>query len=339
MQEAASTKFNLPESTTYIILPIAFTGKDKRFRDLSNACQFLLACIWTMNKAFKGPAKLTYEYFVQKFGMSKETVSRSLDTLEERGIIERMGGSRYRVLLKFYTKDYIIIDDYLHKQLWKVDGVLKRLARSRIKTLAFLERENMNPKTNGIFDSSQARIGVAIGLPKSTAGDSVRELVLAGLIALQKADEHAKEAYKRGLTRFTVRPELLQVKRCKPEPPDELKEVKELVRQLGKKASTRAERQAALAAQWNAETTAQRKAECELEALERQLLQDDAFRALRQRIDVYRDKHIKTLIKEGSERAEKLEEEAEKLREELKAVLKAHGVPLDTFPEGHFYIL
>ena len=340
MQEAASIKFNLPKTTTFIIMPLAFTGKDKRFEGLSNACQFLLAAIYTMNKAVKGPAKLTYEYFVQKFGMSRETVCASLRKLEERGFIERLKNSRYRILLKFNTRNYIIIDDYLHKQLWNVGGVQKRLARSRIKALAFLERENLNPKTNGVFTSSQARIGVAIGLPRTTAGDSVRELAAAGLIKLQQAEERYKEAYKRGLTRYTVHQELLKVKRCKPEPPpDELREVKELVKQLGERAAgKRSEREAALAAQWNAEATEKDKAELKLEAFEKQLMQDGAFRALKQRIDVYKDKHINALFKDGSERVEKLEEEAEKLRKELAAVLEVHGVPLDTFPKGYFYI-
>lgn len=344
MQEAASTKFNLPKTTTYIIMPLAFTGKDKRFKDLTIAYQFLLAEIDTKNRAFKGPAKLTYEHFVQKFGMSRETVSAGLHTLIERGIIKSLGGSRYRLLLKVNRDDYIIIDDYLHKQLWNVGGVHKRLARSRIIVLELVHRHNLNEKASGIYDSSQARIGVAVGLPKSTAGDSVRELARIGLLALQKADEHVKDACKRGLTRYTVHPELLQVKRCKPEPPpDELQAVKELVKNLGKKsgkkARERAEQEAALAAQWNAETTAQHKAEHELEALEKQLMQDDVFRALKQRIEAYRDKHLKALFNDGVELAEELEAEAEKLRKELKAVLEAHGVPPGTFPHGHFYIV
>lgn len=343
MQEAASTKFNLPKTTTYIRLPIAFTGKDKRFEELSNACQFLLACIWTMNTACKGPAKLTYEYFVQKFGMSKETVSKSLNTLVERGFIEPLGGSRYRLLLKFNKKDYIIIDDYLHKQLWNVGGVQKRLARSRIKSLSFLHRQSENPETNGIFDSSQARIGVAIGLPKSTAGDSVRELALAGLISLRKADEHVKEACKRGLTRYTVDPELLKVKRCKPAPPpDELEEVKKLVKELGKKPGKKAEKEAALVAQWQAETEKQAQEdvrERKIKALHEQFLQDIAYRALARRISAHREKVSEAVKRRDIEGLDKLEPEAKKLKEELKAYLNAHGVPLDTFPVGAFYIL
>ena len=345
MQEAASKKFNLPKTTTYIKLPLAFTGKDKRFAGLSLACQFLLADIYTMNKAFKGPAKLTYEHFVEKFGMSRETVCAGLRKLVERGIIERCGVARYRLLLKFNTHDYIKIDDYLHKQLWNVGGVQKRLARSRIINLAFLQRENLNPKTNGVFTSSQARIGVAVGLPKSTAGDSVRELALVGLIALQKVDEHVKEACKRGLTRYTVHPELLQVKRCKPKPPpDKLHTVSELVEGLKRKPSKRAEQETALAAQLRAETEKQEREfaqelarERKVEALHKQFLQDDVYRALKQRISLHRDKTSEAVLKRDIEALDKLELEKAVLMKELKAYLNAHNVPPE-LPAGAFYI-
>lgn len=216
MATQATTKFNLPKTTTYIIMPRAFLGKDKRFKDLTDAYQYLLAEIYTMNKAFKAPAKLTYEHFVQKFGMSKETVSAGLNTLKELGIIERLGNSRYQILLKFNTKDYIIIDDYLHKQQWDIAGVQKRLARSRITALGFLSRSCSNPKTGGVFISSQARIGVALNLPKSTAGDTVRELAAAKLCKYEKAPD-SYGASKRGLYKYTVAPKILNVKRKKPE--------------------------------------------------------------------------------------------------------------------------
>lgn len=361
MQEAASTKFNLPKTTTYIKLPIAFTGKDKRFAGLSLACQFLLADIYTMNKAFKGPAKLTYDHFVERFGMSRETVSKGLDKLEGRGIIERLKNSRYKILLEdFNEEDHLKIDDYLHKQLWNVGGVMKRLSRSRIIALAFLERENLNKKNNYTFTSSQARIGVAIGLPKSTAGDSVRELALVGLMSLQKADEQFKEAYRRGLTRYKVE-ELLTVeldddgnvikvyptvKRCKPKPPpDKPQTVSELVEDLGKKLGKRAEREAALTAQLQAETERQEQEfvreqvrERKVEALHNQFKQDDVYRALNQRICVHRYKVFEAAKRGDVEAVNKLEPEKAVLMNELKAYLNAHDVPPE-LPAGAFYIL
>lgn len=329
MATPATTKFNLPKTTTYIIMPLAFTGKDKRFKGLTNAYQFLLAEIYTANKAVKGFAKLTYDHFEQKFGMSRNTISAGIGSLEERGIIKRLGTSRYQILLKFNTKDYIIIDDYLHKHLWNVGNVQKRFARSRITTLAFLERENSNPKTNGIFKSSQARIGVALNLPRTTAGDTVRELVATELIKTQQADIHAKEAYKRGLTLFTVAPELLKVKRCKPAPPpDETAEVKALFKQHDKKAQKRLERWELMQVACN-ELEAERKAE----TLDKQFMQDYVYAELKQRLKTSRSAFI-TALRHGNDEAQaQSERELETVRNELAAYLKARNVPPDMVAE------
>lgn len=338
MATHATIKFNLPETTTYIIMPIAFTGKDKRFKGLTNAYQFLLAEIYTANKAVKAPAKLTFAHFVQKFGMSKETVSDGLRKLEELEIIKRLGNSRYRILLKFNTKDYIIIDDYLHKKLWNVGNVQKRLARSRIKTLAFLERSCSNPKTDGVFISSQARIGVALNLPRTTAGDCVRELSAISLITLQQANAHAKEAYKRGLTRFNVAPELKLVKRCKPKtPPDETAEVKAIFKQHDKKAQKK-RNIIDFWQSWKDDYDAEEAFKRDNAELLAELNRDNKYREIIEKIDSYKTRSIWAIRVKDKEEQARLEIEEASLRKELKSVLKAHSVSPDIFPRGYFYI-
>ena len=338
MTTPATTKFNLPKTTTYIIMPLAFTGKDKRFEGLTNAYQFLLAEIYTANKAVKAPAKLTYEHFVQKFGMSRDTVCEGLHTLEARGIIKRLGNSRYQILLKFNTKDYIIIDDYLHKQLWNVGSVQKRLARSRIKSLAFLERSCTNPKTGGVFISSQARIGVALNLPRTTAGDSVREFAAAGLISMQQAGAHAKEALKRNLTLYTIAPELKLVKRCKPAPsPDELAEVKALFKQHDKEER----KKRGIIEQWQPtadKLTAEEAFKRDNAELLDELNRDTKYREVMKKIDSYKMRSIWAICFKDNAEQTQLESEADELREALRSVLKAHNISPGIFPRGYFYI-
>lgn len=334
MAETTSKEFDLPKTSTFIRFPLAFTGEDKQFKGLTDAYQFLLTEIYTMNKAVKAPAKLTYDHFVEKFGMSRDTVCDGLRVLEERKIIEKRGRSRYEIIVKFKERDYVIIKDYLLKKLWNVNGVLKRLARSRIVTLAFLERENSNPKTSGVFDSSQERICKIINKSKSTAGDCVRELAAIGVINLQKLDTHV-EAYKRGLTRYTVAPEVLAVKACKPEPPpdEDLQEVKEIFKQHDKKVQRRQN----ILEQWQA-INEQIEAEEKVEPLQQRLLEDDTYKNLFERLQEQKSYHMSAICLHIKSSEEEAERELQAIGEEIKAYLKAHDVPLDSFPKGYFYI-
>lgn len=327
MSEAKATKFNLPKTTTFIMLPLAFTGKDKRFSGLTNAYQFLLALIYTMNKAVRAPAKLTYDAFVEKFGMSRETVSKGLKELIRRKIIERVGNSRYRFLLKFNEDDYIVIDDYLHKKLWDVGGRLKRLPRSRIKTLAFLQRMNDNPKTYGAFVSSQARIGKAIALPKTTAGESVRELVLAQLVHVQSVGGlHC-------LTRYTVDAELMRVRRRAPEPTAAELEAVKLLFKNGEE-QTRRSKPAPLSELFPVDKIGD---ELRAEALQRELMRDDIYAGIIGQLDELKAKHITAMLSHNEPLAATIERELEAVGEKLKAYLKAHDVQR-AFPDGFFYI-
>ncbi len=330
MTRTASKKFNLPPTTMFIRLPLAFTGKnDKRFRGLTNAYQFLLALIYTKNDAFKAPAKLTYDDFVEKFGMSRETVSKGLRELISRKIIERVGISRYRFLIKFNKDDYIVIDDYLHKQLWDVCGKRKRLTRSQIKTLGFLERENSpnNPNTHGVFKSSQARIGVAINLPKTTAGESIRELVRAELVRVQSVGG------LHSLTLYVVDAELMRVRRRQLEPTSaELEAVKKLFQDTGEPA-----RRSELTAVSELCAGDELDAERRVENLRRELMTDASFAELWERLGKLKSERITALKSRDKALQATTDEALQALGARLRAYLNAHGAA-ELFPKGYFYI-
>ena len=206
---------NIPEISAYIEFPIAFTGKSKdgratAFAELTLSAQFILAEIHTMNKLYKEPAKLTYDHFVEKFGMSRDTVCIAFRVLNRLKLIKCVKQSRYEITAKYSKKDYVEIDVYWLKREWEINGNNKRLARSRLLTLALLKRAAENPKTDGKFISSQERIGKALNMPKSTAGDSVREIIAAGLVQSEKPD--GNDSRRRGCSSYTVNPQILKVK-------------------------------------------------------------------------------------------------------------------------------
>lgn len=299
-------KLNLPETSTYIEFPIAFTGQPKNgkatvFTGLLLSCQFILAIIHTMNKAFKKPALLLYDYFVEEFGMSKETVSAALKELRARKIIEQVKRSHYKIKVSYNKGDHLEIDSYMFKQLWNVGGKQKRLTYSRLISLALLKRGNENPKTGGVFISSQARIATALNIPRSTAGDSVRELIAADLTRTEKVDGNDRR--RRGCSLFTVHPEILAVKHPSRLNSDNYKQ------------------------EYNADE------------LHKRLMLDTEYKNLIERIEVNYNLFVQTIINvRGAESAELkgLEEEKEALRNELDGYLKKRRIRREFFPTGYF---
>lgn len=222
-EPTAQKKLNIPKETTCIRLPLDFTGRTEAFKGLSVNAWFILAHIYTMNrisyKKFGLPAKIKYDDIVARFSMSKETVSKYKTILEDKGIIKYLGKSRYSIEPFFNEKDYIVIDDYLHTAVWEMTPeenknkkrqrkAEKRLTRSATAILAFLTRSNQNPKTDGVFISSQGRIGTALNMPKTTAGDSIREIDAASLCTMTPEPNR--------LTKYEVIPEVLNVKHVAP---------------------------------------------------------------------------------------------------------------------------
>lgn len=316
MQDNTAWKqLNLPNASTYIEFPLAFTGKNAKtgkanaFAGLLLSCQFVLALIHTMNKICGEPAKLTYEYICKRLRTSKEIVSAALKALREREIIEDVGRSKYKIKAYYGKRNYVEVDDYLFEREFfeeyeKKDGQriekVKSLPYSRILTVSFLKRGNENPKENGVFVSSQARIGKALNLPKSTAGDSVRELIAASFVKTEKPDDNDKR--RRGCSLFKVNPEILAVKHPK-------------------KAL-------------EAETLT-------AETLHERLLADIEYVKLIERIELNVKAYGAALIRSRrvdgkTPEQERLEEETAALRIELEKYFKIHNVDRKLFPPGFF---
>lgn len=309
MQETAKWKQlnNIPESSVYIEFPLAFTGKSTNgkataFTGLPLSAQFILAGIHTFNKISGAPAKLTYEHFIKLFGMSKETVCAGINLLIKLGIIIRVKQARYKIKVKYNKKDYIKIDTYLLKHVWEVDGIKKRIARSRIITLAFLNRGVTNPETKGVFISSQSRISKAINLPKSTAGDSIRELYSLNAINYEKQNGNDKQ--RRGCSLFTVNPQIMAVKH----PYLSMQDFTSIF---------------TLSA----------------DELHARLMLDPEYSGLIERININYAatvKEIKQAHGENSETQIKLDAEAASLRMQLDNYFKVHKIKRDVFPPGYF---
>lgn len=306
MQDKEWQQLNLPQTSTYIEFPIAFTGKFKNgkatvFTGLLLSCQTILAIIHTMNKAFRKPAFLPYDYFVQEFGMSKETVSKAFKELKARKIIEQVKRSHYKIIVSYNKSNHIEIDSYMFKFEWNVAGKQKRLTYSRLLSLALLKRGNENPKTGGIFTSSQFRIGKAINIPRTTAGDSIRELTTAGLIRTEKPDDNDRR--RRGCSLYTVHPEILAVKHPK---------------------------------QLNSENY---KQDYNADELHKRLMLDTEYKNLIERINVNYSLLVQAIIQSiGKDSAElpELETKRDELSSELNIYLKKHHIRREFFPPGYF---
>ena len=300
---------NIPETSLYLEFPLDFTGKQKdgratAFAGLNMSEPFILCYIHTMNliNGFK-PAKITYDKLVEALGMSKETVCTDMNHLLDLGIIERVKQCRYKIKAKYDKKNFLKIDTYLLKRQWEKDGKRKRLARSRILAIALLKRSLTNPKTDGVFISSQARIGSALNLPKSTAGDTVRELKAFDVLDYEKIN--GNDERRRGCSLFTLNPQIKEVKN-----PNTLQELKAL---------------------FNYEPTA--------DELHKRFMLDTEYSELIERINANYEaqvKEIKRSCGEDTETLVKLEAEKVKLGDELEHYFKIHKVNRQIFPLGFF---
>lgn len=297
-------KLNLPATSTYIEFPLAFTGKSKKpgtsvFSGLLLSQQFILAIIHTMNKAVGEPAKLTYDFFVIKYGMSKETLNNAFTELINRGIIKRVSRSRYKIDKPYKRKPYVEIDDCL----FKTD---RRLAYSRKLVIGFLRGAAKNEETGGKFISSHARIGKAINLPRTTAGDAIREITSQGYIKTEKYS--GDDMRLRNCSEYLVNPEVLAVQH-----PQKMNSL-----EISDSNSDR-----------------QRRAD----AMHERLLSDPQYGKLIEQINNNYINKIQAMFRSGgNESAElkQLETESEELRIELEDYFKLHKIRRGVFPPGFF---
>lgn len=218
---------NLSAETTYTRFYMDFTGKKRKdgsenpFAGVTNVQQKLLAAIEA-----KAGRKLTYDYLEQHYGIWRGAIKPALDDLEARGLIEKLGTSRYKITAAF-KKNYLKIDDYLFQKLEfenleTGETVFKKLPFNASKIIGLVTRGNRDKDKNGVFVSSQARIAAALNIPKSTAGDNVRNLITDGIMTAEPADsEHDPKSH--GLSSYKIAPEMLAVKHVRKAKPAEPK--------------------------------------------------------------------------------------------------------------------
>lgn len=218
---------NLPAETTYTRFYMDFTGKKRKdgsenpFAGVTNVQQKLLAAIEA-----KAGRKLTYDHLHDNYGIWRGAIKPALDDLEARGLIEKLGTSRYKITAAF-KKNYLKIDDYLFQKLEfenleTGETVFKKLPFNASKIIGLVTRGNRDKDKNGVFVSSQARIAAALNIPKSTAGDNVRNLITDGIMTAEPAEqEHDPKSH--GLSSYKIAPEMLAVKHVRKAKPAEPK--------------------------------------------------------------------------------------------------------------------
>lgn len=342
MSEATARKLNIPEETTYIFMPLDFL-RLPTFAGYPIIAKLMLGVIYTLNrisqKKWKRPAKIKYADFVDRLGMSRETVANYKQSFIDKGIIEYLGKSQYKILAEFSEKDYIKVDDYLHNTVWEMEPYepgkrkrqrkeQKKLTRSATVILAFLERMNSDPEKKGIFTSSQARIGVALNIARTTAGDGVREIIAASLCDTEPAPG--------SLTKYTVKPELLNVKRRAPqveksdeqEPKQAEPKKPAKPKKLSKREQVEKELQAAAINRkiLNHFAELRHKAEERAERAERKALSDKVYQELKERQSAINIDLGKAEAYDDKAKVEQLSKEAAKLEEQMNERLKALGI-------------
>lgn len=210
---------NIPAETTYTRFYMDFTGKKRKdgsenpFENLTNVQQKILAAI-----VAKDGRKLTYDYLIEHYGIWRGAIKPALDGLTFKGLVEVLGTSRYKIAVPF-KKNYLKLDDYLFQKLEfenleTGEKVFKKPTFNAVKIIGLVARGNRDKDKDGVFVSSQARIAAALNMPKSTAGDNVRNVIIDGMMTAEPAEqEHDKRNH--GLSAYRIAPEMLAVKHVK----------------------------------------------------------------------------------------------------------------------------
>lgn len=366
MQDKEWQKLDLPAESPYIELPVAFTGKNKNgaknvFSGLLLSCQFILAVIHTTTKLNGGkPVKLTYDYFVNKYDMSRETVCKALnEIIEKRKIVECVKRSHYKITAGYNKTNRLKIFECWLKQEVEINGKKKRLARSRWWVLGLILRGCENPETGGEFISSQERIGNAVGLPRTTAGDAVRELIAADYTRAESPPENDK---RRGCSLYMVNPDVKAVKPPKRLPVEEVKaEFAKFAANGFKQHDKKSKKRQNLIDQWRevldnldeleAEPVREQwnppprpqeppqEPKQEPEELHARLMLDTKYAGLIERMNAtaagFEEEFKKGHLRITPE-FEKLEAEEARQRDELEEYFRVHNINRKAFPPGFF---
>ncbi len=338
MALTAGNKQNIPKSSTAIKLPRDFlgteikTGKANVYDGLTTYARFMLAVIHTMNKAVKGYCKITYDDFISRLGGSKETVSRNMDILEARGIIEKLGKSRYKILTP-YGKKYTTVYDYLHKAEWEMTfeengrqkTVKKRLKRNAVLALSYVCEMNANEKADGLYISSHARLGKALNLPRTTVGGAQREIVGAGLCECELVTTDEYGAHKKGLTKYEAAEEARAVKlssnalKSQPAVKDKA-EPKQTEREKRKQEVIEAGLRAKIDIHYS---TLRQAAEMRAEAVQRRADADSEYRANRKELN---ELSMRVAFEKDAEKAKRIDARISETERALEKRLQELGI-------------
>jgi len=201
-----------------------FIPKSGKRRYLSSA-EIILGAIHKINSKYDNKVKLTYELLCEETGLCSATIWRNLNDLEEDGILEFKGTSRYSIVPEFSENSYFIIYSFLLEEELNLGNkkVIKRLSKNAVlflcEIIAFYLNEENKYK---YFRSGEKRAAATLKVALSTAYGIIDELIKVGAIYRKVAhkDSAGNIMLKNGAgksnveyTIFKVAPKLLS--RCK----------------------------------------------------------------------------------------------------------------------------
>lgn len=197
------------------------SGK-RRYR---SSAEIILGAIHKINSKYDGKVKLTYELLHEETGLCSATIWRNLNDLEEDGILEFNGTSRYCIVPEFSKSSHFIIYSFLLEEELNLGkkNIIKKLSKNAVlllcEIIAFYLNEGNRYK---YFRSGEKRAAATLKVALSTAYGIIEELIKVGAINRKVAykDSAGNIIIKNGAgksnveyTIFTVNPKLLS--RCK----------------------------------------------------------------------------------------------------------------------------
>lgn len=243
----AKLNIELPEATEFSLCPLQFLGKRKKNKfnpfatsdgkPLARAKVKILSYIWTTQKNFGTHVELTKTDIARACGLSWSVVNESVKQLAAENLIS-VTNNVYKIIPKVDGSDYFLIENYLLKKKFNVNGKFKKLPSTavlilnRIKAFYLMQDKDgnyinydfKNRKPINLFYSSEQGLATLLNLSSSTVSDAVHPLLRLKLLyrnkQLRYVDDNGKPYYKivqikgvTGNTRsiFTVPYEILAV--------------------------------------------------------------------------------------------------------------------------------
>ena len=140
--------------------------------------------------------RMTYTHAQETFGVTRTTVSDSLEKLVESGIIELSGrdakGTSYRFITTRSGK-FVVVPEYLYTATLGTSA--QRLTKSQVLILAYLMTESKRKQNAGVYEGSAARIAWELNLSQFTTKKALRVFLRNELI-FRPAEEKGKNSHK-----------------------------------------------------------------------------------------------------------------------------------------------